>query len=189
MGDLPLTPSPAPPLFGRGVLFLPPLQTLVPPQFLFQATATQPATFSVRLAGPDNAPTTTGTGRLQVYKDGVWGPVAGSLSGNLTALTLVACKQMGYASGIATAYSVYHAPQGSGQHMLSCTGMEANVSKCTYNGLTGSYDEVELACVAAGGELGSGIGHINQFEVACLGLPTVVFLPLPERQFHPSKMK
>ena len=133
--------------------FVAPLQTLVPPQFLFQPAATQPAAFSVRLTGPDNQRSTTGTGRLQIYNYGVWGPVAGSQSGNLTALALVACKQLGYASGIATAASVYYAPQQSGQHMLSCTGREVNVSKCTYNGLTGGYNEVELACVAAGGKL------------------------------------
>ena len=154
--------------------FLAPLQILVPPQFLFQPPATQPAAFSVRLTGPDNAPTTKGTGRLQVYKDGVWGPVAGSQSGNLTALGLVACKQLGYASGIATASSVYYGPQASGQHMLSCTGKEANVSKCTYTGLTGDYDEVELACVAAGGKLETShawIGHWPQHRTYGMCMP------------------
>ena len=133
--------------------FVAPLQTLVPPQFLFQPAATQPAAFSVRLTGPDNRPSTTGTGRLQIYMNGMWDPVAGSQSGNLTALALVACKQLGYASGIATAYSVYHAPQASGQLAVSCKGSEVNVSACTYGTTTGGNAEVELACAAAGGML------------------------------------
>ena len=107
----------------------------------------------MRLTGPDDVPSTTGTGRLQIYVSGVWGPVAGSQSGNLTALALVACKQLGYASGIATAYSVYRVPQSNGQLAVICKGSEANVSVCTYGPPTGGNAEVELACAASGGAI------------------------------------
>ena len=134
--------------------------------------------FSVRLAGPDDLATTTGTGRLQIMS-GIWNPVAGSQSGNLTALALVACKQLGYASGIATAYSVYHAPQAYGQLAVNCKGSEANVSACTYGPPTGGNAEVELACVASGGAICLRHADLEQPYVG-LVCPTPSFAAFPD---------
>ena len=96
---------------------------------------------------------TASAGRLMVYHSGLWGPVAAVSSLNVTPLATVACSQLGYTSGAATANSVYRPPAALGQWALSCaTGREANLSVCTWGAVTGGYTEVEVACAVAGGE-------------------------------------
>ena len=62
------------------------------------------------------------------------------------------CQALGYASGIATDNSVYASSQVYAQGILSCSANGTSLANCTFGGYTRGYDEVEVACAAAGGE-------------------------------------
>ena len=93
-------------------------------------------------------------GRLLVYKDvdGLWAPV--SSKSNLTPLVSVVCKQLGYASGIASVLNTYDPPGDNSLRIIDCLGTEASISSCTFSGWNDrldGYEEVDVVCAAAGG--------------------------------------
>ena len=120
-----------------------------PPPGLSPSPPPPPSPFSVMLQGVAQP---SSQGRLMVYINGAWGPVANYPGTDVSALGTVACRQLGYASSLAAALNAYRAPQDSGQSIISCLGSEASISYCTFGASTGGYDEVEVACAVIGGE-------------------------------------
>ena len=127
--------------------------------------AAAPPAVPVALEGIAGRGVPTTQGRLLAYTEGVWGPVAGWYSSNygtLAALAAVACSQLGYANGVAIFPSAYTGPNGySGQHYIACAPGTASLADCSSSGLVNEgYDQVDVACSAAGGE-GGGWGWVG----------------------------
>ena len=127
--------------------------------------AAAPPAVPVALEGIAGRGVPTTQGRLLAYTEGVWGPVASwyanNYGGTLAAMAAMACGQLGYANGVAVSPSAY-APNGdSGQHYIACAPGAASLADCSSSGLVNSgYDQVDVACSAAGGE-GGGRGWVG----------------------------
>ena len=74
-------------------------------------------------------------GRVEVYYNGAWGTVCDDFWS--TADARVVCRQLGYESDGAIAYSHAEFGQGTGSIILdglSCSGSEENIFDCTHRG-------------------------------------------------------
>eukprot|EP00040_Diaphanoeca_grandis_P034351 m.212758 g.212758 ORF g.212758 m.212758 type:complete len:2119 (-) comp33134_c2_seq2:132-6488(-) len=95
----------------------------------FETTPVPPTTdYAVRLVGRDGLP--EGTGRVEVYHNGVWGTVCDDKWGKPDAD--VVCRELGYGAGIAHTSALYG--QGLGPILLDdveCTGAEKSLTTCT----------------------------------------------------------
>ncbi|XP_052086344.1 deleted in malignant brain tumors 1 protein-like isoform X15 [Mytilus californianus] len=71
-------------------------------------------------------------GRLEIYHEGEWGTVCDYHFDNVDAA--VACRQLGYCSGIKIPPSHVHDGEGTiWLNQLACTGSESKLLNCTYN--------------------------------------------------------
>ena len=117
-----------------------------------------PPTTTLRLTGGNKTASST-VGRLELYRNGLWGTVSLSQSPNqaesdaAAALASVACRQLGYDSAAFQAWSTFGDPSVSAQwNMISCDGSEANVAACGgYSNEAWDYrnSEMNLACYNA----------------------------------------
>lgn len=114
---------------------------MVPPRLA--VTPTPP----LRLTGGS----TGSHGRLEIFRNGMWGAVDAASTPNPRALAQVACRQLGYPIAISDSYSTYQDPtlmiQWKG---VTCTGIESSVLSCTCDTeLSVASSELGVACFPA----------------------------------------
>lgn len=115
---------------------------------------------ALRLVAYDGAPSSDGTGRLDVFLNNHWGPVCGE--GVSTDVANVACKQMGF-SGVgptvhkscsSVAGHNFCSPMVPHASEFSCGGGELNIMSCAFEqGLDvfcAPTEAVVLSCVGTG---------------------------------------
>lgn len=118
---------------------------------------------TLRLVSYDGAPSIDGTGRLDMFRAGVWGSVC--VEGFTQGSAAVACKQMGFTAGELHAEASGCKTQ---QHLfcavpphvsdLSCTGREPDIVSCPFEDgedvFCAASESVVLQCVGDGDALG-----------------------------------
>ena len=105
----------------------------------------------LRLQGPLSA---NGTGRLEVFYNGIWGTVCDD-SWDINDAK-VACRQLGYAYAV-RALQGSDIPDGTGQIWLDdlkCNGSEQNLISCSHSGLgnenCGHGEDAGVECSSTG---------------------------------------
>ena len=94
---------------------------------------------TVRLLGSDNAPSIDGAGRLEIFRNGAWGPVCSS--GFTVGAAAVACKAMGFA-GVDPSNGVMPCANYRGENFcgnvaphiseVACGGQETDLLACPH---------------------------------------------------------
>ena len=132
-----------------------------------------------RLAGS----TSVNQGRLEVYKDGTWAAVAAA--SNPAGLAGVACRQLGFSTGVAIRASIFHpfgrTPQWS---TWDCAGTEDSLLGCPTTGnlmQDPSYDW-NVACSS---EPGVPLGQTRRGD---FGVKRSVRLPMLSESVRPEHM-
>lgn len=155
---------------------------------------TQPEN-SVRLLNAAGAPSINGTGRLEVYHEGQWGPVCAERFTRGSAQ--VACKQMGFDGVEAQPYSTCRDVQGEDfcsdtpPHVqLSCDGTEGHISGCSIRGLDDTFcapkESVVLKCIGHGST--AGLPQYPAVQSVCPSFaPTLsLYTPCSKTETEPS---
>ena len=113
---------------------------------------------AVRLLGADGSPSIDGSGRLEIYLAGAWGPVC--FSGFTAGAANVACKAMGFAGAQSSdGASPCRRVGGCGSVApqigeVACAGQEADLLTCPHAGVDEVFcapeESVLLRCVGVG---------------------------------------
>ena len=87
------------------------------------------------------------TGRLEVFRSGIWTAVRSNSIANITAVADVVCSELGYTQSLTDQFNTFADPTVNVEwESLSCSGTEASVLGCSYGGWTAGGDELGLAC-------------------------------------------
>lgn len=122
---------------------------------------------TTRLIDAAGAPSLDGSGRLEVFRKGVWGPVC--RSGFTAGAASVACRAMGY-SGTASSETNLDCRNASGHDScgdvapsvsdVSCSGQEASILECPHeqddNVFCAPEESVVIHCAGDGNPQGRG---------------------------------
>jgi len=119
---------------------------------------------SLRLMSHDGSPSIDGTGRLDMFRAGVWGSVCSE--GFTPGSAMVACKQMGFASGQLLVGATHCIANGKNYcanppHVseVSCSGRELEITSCPFEQgedvFCSASEAVILECVGDGETFGA----------------------------------
>ena len=116
---------------------------------------------ALRLLGSDGSPSVGGSGRLEIFQDGAWGPIC--FAGFTAGAANVACKAMGFA-GAQSSDSASRCGSVGGKNFcgsvapliseVACAGQEADLLSCPHVGVDDVFcapeESVLLHCAGVG---------------------------------------
>ena len=128
-----------------------------------------------RLLSSDGSPSVDGSGRLEIFHDGAWGPVC--FSGFTAGAANVACKAMGFAGAQSDGASRCSAdgknscgslaPQIS---EVACAGEEADLLACPHVGVDDVFCAPEESVLLHCAGVGNAQGRPQKFAAPAVGL-------------------